>query len=91
MEALKQRILNEGKHLGHGILKVDNFINHQIDTRLMFEIGQELARPFADAGVTKVMTAEISGIAPALATAYALDVPVIYARKVRPITMTGLV
>jgi xanthine phosphoribosyltransferase len=91
MEALKQKILTEGQNLGRGILKVDNFINHQIDTVLMFEIGQELARPFADAGVTKVITAEISGIAPALATASVLRVPVIYARKNRPITMTGLV
>ncbi|MEE8390345.1 MAG: phosphoribosyltransferase family protein [Anaerolineae bacterium] len=57
----------------------------------MFGMGEELARPFADAGVTKVITAEISGIAPALATAHALNVPVVYARKTRPITMTGLV
>ncbi len=91
MEALKQRILKDGKNLGRGILKVDNFVNHQVDTRLMFAIGRELAQPFADANVTKVLTAEISGIAPALATAYALDVPMIYARKARPITMTGLV
>jgi xanthine phosphoribosyltransferase len=91
MEALKQKILAEGQNLGRGILKVDNFINHQIDTELMFGIGQELARPFIDADVTKVITAEISGIAPALATANVLRVPVIYARKIRPITMTGLV
>jgi len=91
MEALKQRILTEGRNLGRGILKVDHFINHQIDTQLMFEMGQEMARPFADKGVTKVITAEISGIAPALATAHALNVPVVYARKIRPITMTGLV
>ena len=91
MEVLRQRILAEGENLGRGILKVDHFINHQIDTELMFEIGRELARPFADADVTKVITAEISGIAPALATAHALNVPVIYARKIRPITMTGLV
>jgi len=89
MEALKQRILAEGQNLGRGILKVDSFINHQIDTHLMFEVGRELARYFADAGVTKVITAEISGIAPALATAHALNVPIIYARKTRPITMTG--
>ncbi|MBL7063719.1 MAG: xanthine phosphoribosyltransferase, partial [Anaerolineae bacterium] len=86
MEELERRILAEGKNLGRGILKVDSFINHQIDTHLMFEIGRELARHFAGAGVTKVLTAEISGIAPALATAHALDVPVIYARKIRPIT-----
>jgi xanthine phosphoribosyltransferase len=89
MEALKQRILVEGQNLGQGILKVDSFINHQIDTHLMFEVGRELARYFTDADVTKVITAEISGIAPALATAHALGVPVIYARKNRPLTMTG--
>jgi xanthine phosphoribosyltransferase len=89
MEQLKQRILAEGKDLGRGILKVDSFINHQIDTHLMFDVGRELARRFAHTGVTKVITAEISGIAPALATAHALNVPIIYARKTRPVTMTG--
>lgn len=89
MEELKQRILAEGKNLGRGILKVDSFLNHQIDTHLMFAVGQHLARHFENAGVTKVITAEISGIAPALATAHALNVPVIYARKTRPVTMTG--
>ncbi len=89
MEELKRRIAAEGENLGRGILKVDSFINHQIDTHLMFEVGQELAQHFADANVTKVITAEISGIAPALATAHALNVPLIYARKIKPITMTG--
>ena len=90
-EELRKRILAEGQNLGRGILKVDTFLNHQIDTHLMFAVGEELARPFADAGVTKVMTAEISGIAPALTTAHALGVPLIYARKIRPVTMTGAV
>jgi xanthine phosphoribosyltransferase len=89
MDELKRRILAEGRNLGGGILKVDSFLNHQVDTHLMFRIGQELARHFTDANVTKVMTAEISGIAPALATAHALNVPVVYARKTRPVTMTG--
>ncbi|MDY6878038.1 MAG: xanthine phosphoribosyltransferase [Chloroflexota bacterium] len=89
METLKRRIMAEGKNLGRGILKTDSFINHQIDTHLMFEVGQELARHFAATDVTKVITAEISGIAPALATAHALNVPLIYARKTRPVTMTG--
>ncbi len=91
MEELERRILAEGKNLGRGILKVDSFINHQIDTHLIFETGQELARRFADIGATKVITAEISGIAPALATAHALNVPVVYARKTRPVTMAGAV
>jgi len=89
MEELKRRILAEGENLGRGILKVDSFLNHQIDTHLMYRVGEELAQHFANLGVTKVMTAEISGIAPALATAHALNVPVIYARKIRPITMNG--
>jgi xanthine phosphoribosyltransferase len=87
MEALKQRILSEGKNLGRGILKVDGFINHQVDPMLMDECGRELARRFAGAGATKVLTAEISGIAPALCAAMALRIPVVYARKQRPITM----
>ncbi len=87
MQALKERILREGKNLGNGILKVDGFINHQVDPLLMMECGKELARRFAHIGATKVLTAEISGIAPALTTALALGVPVVYARKTRPVTM----
>ncbi len=87
MDALKARILKEGRNLGGGILKVDGFINHQIDPHLMDACGRELARRFARAGATKVLTAEISGIAPALSTAQHLGVPVVYARKTRPITM----
>ena len=90
-EELKLRILAEGENLGRGILKVDSFLNHQIDTHLMFAVGEELADEFAGARVTKVITAEISGIAPALTTAHALNVPLIYARKIRPATMTGAV
>jgi xanthine phosphoribosyltransferase len=88
MEALKARILAEGHNLGRGILKVDAFINHQVDPTLMLEVGKELAARFAEAGATKVLTAEISGIAPAVMTALALDVPVVYARKTKPVTMT---
>ncbi len=87
MRALRERILAEGRNLGHGILKVDTFINHQVDARLMMAAGEELARRFQGLRVTKVLTAEISGIAPALATALALGVPVVYARKVKPVTM----
>ncbi len=89
METLKKRILDEGKNLGRGILKVDSFVNHQIDPRLMVEVGRALAQRFANANVNKVLTAEISGIAPALATGHELNVPVVYARKTRPVTMTG--
>jgi len=87
MEELKQRILRDGKNLGNGILKVDGFINHQVDPALMDACGKELARRFKDIGATKVLTAEISGIAPALTTALHLGLPVVYARKTKPITM----
>jgi xanthine phosphoribosyltransferase len=87
MQALKDRILREGKNLGGGILKVDGFINHQVDPSLMDACGQEFARHFKDLGATKVLTAEISGIAPALTTGRHLGIPVVYARKNKPITM----
>lgn len=86
-EQLAERIRREGRNLGGGILKVDGFINHQVDPRLMDACGRELARRFAGAGATKVLTAEISGIAPAVATALHLGIPVVYARKSKPITM----
>lgn len=90
MQALIERIQREGRNLGRGILKVDGFVNHQLDPALTMEMGQEFARRFADSGVsgiTKIITAEVSGIAPALTTGIALGVPVVYARKTRPITM----
>lgn len=87
MDALRRRILAEGRNLGGGILKVDGFLNHQVDPQLMNECGHELARRFAPARATKVLTAEISGIAPAFSTALVLGVPLVYARKQKPITM----
>jgi xanthine phosphoribosyltransferase len=87
MQALKERILKEGTNLGGGILKVDGFINHQVDPTLMDKCGREFAHLFRDIGATKVLTAEISGIAPALTTGYHMDLPVVYARKHKPITM----
>jgi xanthine phosphoribosyltransferase len=91
VDELKERIRRDGRHLGRGILKVDSFLTHQVDLLLMQRTGQDLARRFAPVGATKVLTAEISGIAPAAFTALALGVPMIYARKVRPITMSGKV
>ena len=91
MEALQQRILNEGRNLGRGILKVDSFVNHQVDPMLMHECARELARRFQPDRPTKVLTAEISGIAPALLTALELKVQVVYARKTKPITMPDTV
>jgi xanthine phosphoribosyltransferase len=87
MRELKERILLEGKNLGNGILKVDGFINHQVDPILMDACGRELARRFMGIGATKILTAEISGIAPAVSTALHLKLPVVYARKHKPITM----
>jgi xanthine phosphoribosyltransferase len=91
MKALEDKILAEGQNLGQGILKVDSFVNHQVDPVLMFDCGREFALLFKDVGATKVLTAEISGIAPALATAFALRIPVVYARKTKPITMPDTV
>ena len=87
MESLKERIRRDGKNLGGGILKVDSFLNHQVDPAFMLAVGGALAAYFGASGVTKVLTAEISGIAPALTTALALGVPVVYGRKTKPITM----
>ncbi len=87
MKELEERILCDGQDLGNGILKVDGFVNHQVDAGLMDRCGRELAQRFANIGATKVLTAEISGIAPALMTALHLGVPVVYARKSKPITM----
>ena len=87
MKQLEERILVEGQILGNGILKVDSFVNHQVDPLLMDACGKEFAKRFANLGATKVLTAEISGIAPALTTAIHLGLPVVYARKTKPITM----
>ncbi len=87
MELLSERIKREGKNLGNGILKVDGFINHQVDPYLMDICGRELAAQFKDVRATKILTAEISGIAPALTTGLHMGLPVVYARKHKPITM----
>ncbi len=83
--------MRDGKNLGGGILKVDGFINHQVDPVLMDACGQEFARLFAGVGATRVLTAEISGIAPAVMAARYLNLPVVYARKSKPITMPNTV
>lgn len=88
MELLKQKILNEGKVISDQILKVDSFLNHQIDPVLMEAIGTEFAKRFAQSKVTKVLTLEASGIAVALMTGLALRVPVVFAKKRRPSTLT---
>ncbi len=87
MKILKDRILKDGKNLGNGILKVDGFVNHQVDAVLMDEAGKEFAKLFANIGATKILTAEISGIAPAVMAGKYMNLPVVYARKRKPITM----
>jgi xanthine phosphoribosyltransferase len=81
MELLKQRIREEGHVLNDQVLKVDSFLNHQIDPVLMMEIGEEFARRFAETGVTKILTIESSGIAAAVPAGLKLDVKVVFARK----------
>ncbi|MBS9337510.1 xanthine phosphoribosyltransferase [Fructobacillus parabroussonetiae] len=81
MKELEKRIQADGRVLGKNILKVDSFLNHQIDPQLMQDMGKEFARFFADEGVTKILTIEASGIAPAVMAGLALDVPVVFGRK----------
>ncbi|AIF42628.1 xanthine phosphoribosyltransferase [Virgibacillus sp. SK37] len=87
MELLKQKIVNEGKALSNTVLKVDRFLNHQIDPQLMQEIGKEFAALFQEAGITKILTLESSGIAPSVMTGLQLEVPVIFARKRKSLTL----
>lgn len=88
MDRLKAKIRTEGQVLSEQVLKVDAFLNHQIDPALMQAIGQEFARRFAGAGITKIVTIEASGIAPAVMTGLELGVPVIFARKHQSLTLT---
>lgn len=87
MHALEQKILAEGIVLSDQVLKVDSFLNHQIDPVMMQQIGQEFARLFKDAGITKIITIEASGIAPAVMAGLELGVPVIFARKYQSLTL----
>lgn len=89
MELLKKKIEEEAIVLSDHVLKVDSFINHQMDPQLMKEIGLEFARLFKDAGITRILTIESSGIAPAIMAGLALDVPVIFARKRKSLTLTS--
>ncbi|ULT25528.1 hypothetical protein KUH03_00480 [Sphingobacterium sp. E70] len=92
MKLLKDRILNDGKSLAGGILKVDNFINHQMDPVLMKSIAVEFVRRFADLPINKIITIEASGIAPAIMLGYLLELPVVFfffffVKKAKPKTM----
>lgn len=88
MKLLEERILKDGDVLGENILKVDSFLTHQVDFELMQEIGKVFADKYKEAGITKVVTIEASGIAPAVYAAQALGVPMIFAKKAKNITMT---
>lgn len=90
MKLLKERILQDGKCFEGGILKVDNFINHQMDPQLMYQMAQELVRRFAGHNINKVLTVEASGIAPAIMVGQLLGVPVLFAKKKVPSTMENM-
>lgn len=87
MKLLEERILHDGNVLGENILKVDSFLTHQVDYQLMKDMGKVLADKYRDQGITKVVTIEASGIAPAVYVAESLDVPMIFAKKHKNITM----
>lgn len=91
MKALQERIRQEGQILSEKVLKVDSFLNHQVDTALAMEIGKEFARLFAHEKITKVLTIEASGIQFAMATGIALGVPFVYAKKKKAITQGDVV
>ena len=81
MKLLEDMILEKGTVIDDSILKVNSFINHQVDSKLMKEIGIEFANHFKGAGITKVFTIESSGIAPAVMTSYELDIPMVILKK----------
>ncbi|MDP5274579.1 xanthine phosphoribosyltransferase [Chengkuizengella axinellae] len=81
MEYLKQRIQNEGKIVSDNVLNLDSILNHQVDPKLIQQLGVEFAARFHDQEITKVLTIESSGISVAYATALALEVPLVFARR----------
>ncbi|MGY0394627.1 MULTISPECIES: xanthine phosphoribosyltransferase [unclassified Fusobacterium] len=88
MKLLKDYILNTGKTIDSKILKVDNFLNHQIDPVLMMKMGEEFKKRFEGVEINKILTIEASGIAVGLAAAYVLNVPLVFAKKRVPSTMS---
>lgn len=89
MELLQKAIQERGTIIGDTIVKVDSFLNHEMDTALLYEIGQEFCRQFQHKPVTKIVTIEAGGIAPALMAGLAFNVPVVYAKKQKSLTMKG--
>ena len=90
MKALKERIMRDGKCFEGRILKVDSFINHQMDPILMKSMAVELVRRFANSEINKILTIEASGIAPAIMVGYLLELPVVFAKKKKPSTMENM-
>lgn len=89
MKALEDKILREGIVLPGNILKVGSFLNHQLDVDFLMEMGREIARLYAGAGVNKILTIESSGIAIAVAAAAAMHVPVVFAKKHQTSNLSG--
>ena len=89
IKLLEDRILKDGEILPGNVLKVGSFLNQQIDTVLLKEIGEEIARLFAGLGVNKILTIEASGIAIAVSAAFAMGVPVVFAKKNRSTNISG--
>ncbi|MYL33781.1 xanthine phosphoribosyltransferase [Pontibacillus yanchengensis] len=87
MEELKKKIITEGKALNEEVLKVDAFLNHQIDPVLMKQIGKEFAEQYRESGITKILTLESSGISPSVMTGLELGVEVLVARKRKSLTL----
>ncbi len=90
MKLLNERILDEGRCYPGGILKVDRFLNHQMDPNLMKAIGVEFVKRFAHTQANKILTIEASGIAPAIMVGFLLDLPVVFAKKKKPSTMGNM-
>ncbi|WP_456274287.1 xanthine phosphoribosyltransferase [Bacillus sp. AK031] len=87
MKSLEMKIIEEGSVLSDSVLKVDSFLNHQIDPQLMKEIGEEFSKRFSGEGITKIVTLESSGIAPAVMAGLTMNVPVVFARKRKSLTL----
>ncbi len=93
MQMLLDRIRKDGEYIGDGIVKLDSFLNHQVDAKLTYKMGEEFVRRFNELsirGITKIVTAEVSGIPAALIAAYILDVPLVFARKHQSAVMTDV-
>ena len=87
MESLGRKVKEDGVVIDEKILKVDGFLNHQIDAKLMNDVGKTFYESFKDAGITKILTIEASGIAPAIMASFHFDVPCLFAKKAKPSTL----